>query len=641
MGGAVRGAPPIHHGFVSRGIATVSTRWKDIRMALRDPGPRQSILTNIVVALQLSWLASRSLFSFVLIVLPILEGVLGVGLLLIFRGGAGVFLSNTGMGRPSLGPLLPWLVGAVLVTVLVQFLNNLRYTLEELLLERVRQVTAIRMHKAIGSLELADFDDPVVHDRISRAETTADYKPRQVVRGVTGVLASVFQILAVAALLVVLEPLLLPIMLVAAAPIVLISSKLAGDRFSYFQNITPLERRRRYLGQLIIGRQPAAEGRSFRLTGHFAEQYRQLAVDRYAELRQMLVGQWRKHAASQITVGLVLSVAIATLAYFYTTRSMDTATLLTTVFALSRLAAAVGGLGGPITELSEAGLFLGDQQAFYDQIARAQTGRNSEVRPDRLRRLEVRDVSFAYPGGDRTALDGVDLTIREGELVAFVGPNGSGKTTLAKILAFLYEPATGTVRWNGVDTGELDREGLRDRVTAVFQDHMTYHFSVADNVGLGDVGRDRDDARIHGSLTAAGADELVGGLPQGIDTALGPEFGDGTSLSGGELQRLAIARAVYRDRELVIMDEPTSALDAHADHALLAGLREVLRGKTSILISHRFSNVRDADQIFVFDAGRVVEHGTHDSLMAASGLYAEMYTLQASTYQDRTAGTVA
>ncbi|MET7880697.1 ABC transporter ATP-binding protein [Micromonospora profundi] len=611
-------------------------------MALRDPGSRRSMPANIAGALQLSWLASRSLFSFVLIVLPVLEGLLGVGLLLIFRGGAGVFLTSTSMARPSLGPLLPWLVGAVLVTVLVQFLNNLRYTLEELLLERVRQFSAVRMHQAIGSLELADFDDPIVHDRISRAETTADYKPRQVVRGVTGLVASIFQILAVAALLVVLEPLLLPIMLIAAAPIMLISSALAGDRFSYFQNITPLERRRRYLGQLIIGRQPAAEGRSFRLTGHFAEQYRQLSVERYAELRQMMARQWRKHALSQITVGLVLSVAIATLAWFYTTRSMDTATLLTTIFALSRLAAAVGGLGGPIAELSEAGLFLGDQQAFYDQVEQAKTSRNSEQRPEPLRRLEVRDVTFAYPGGDRTALDGVSLTIRAGELIAFVGPNGSGKTTLAKILAFLYEPADGTVRWNDVDTGDLDREGLRDRVTAVFQDHMTYHFSIADNVGLGDIGRDRDNGRLRESLAAAGADDLVGSLRQGIDTALGPEFGDGTSLSGGELQRLAIARAVYRDRELVIMDEPTSALDAHADHALLRGLREVLRGKTSILVSHRFSNVRDADQIFVFDAGRIVERGTHDSLMAAGGLYAEMYTLQASAYQvTPTAGTVS
>jgi ATP-binding cassette subfamily B protein len=610
-------------------------------MALRDPEPRRSILTNVAVALQLNWVASRRLFALVLLVLPLMEGALGVGLLLIFRAGAAVFLSRVGMARPTLGPLIPWLVGAVLITVFGQFLNNLRYTLEELLLERVRQFSAARMHQAVGSLELADFDDPVVHDRISRAEATADYKPRQVVRGVTGLLASAFQILAFAALLVILEPLLLPIILVAAAPIVLISSALAGDRFTYFRTITPLERRRRYLGQLIIGRQPAAEGRSFRLTRYFADRYLALSIERYGELRQMMSRQWRKHAVSQITVGLVLAVAVGTLAWFYTSGSMDTATLLTTIFALSRLATAVGGLGGPITELSEAGLFLGDQRAFYDQIEHASAVRGSDRAPDALRRLEVRGVTFSYPGGERTALDGIDLTIHAGELVAFVGPNGSGKTTLAKILAFLYEPAAGTVRWNGIDTGELDREALRDRVTAVFQDHMTYHFTVADNVALGDIGHERDAARIRGSLAAAGAAELVDGLPEGIDTALGPEFGDGTSLSGGELQRLAIARAVYRDREFVIMDEPTSALDAHADHTLLSGLREVLRGKTSILVSHRFSNVRDADRIFVFDGGRIVESGTHESLMGENGLYAEMYTLQANAYRDVPAAGMA
>ena len=609
-------------------------------MTLQGTAPRGSILRNLRFALRLNWMASRPLFAWVVLALPVLEGLFGIGLLLAFQGGVRVFVQDLGSARPQLGPLVPWLAGAVVVTVLMQFNVNLRYTLQELLLERVRQLTAARMHQAVGSLELADFDDPAVHDRISRAEATADFKPRQVVNGVTGLISSAFQILLFAGLVVLLEPLLLPIMLVAAAPIVLISSALAGDRFVFFRNVTPLERRRRYLGQLIIGRQAAAENRSFDLTEHFADGYQELAAARYREIRHMMVKQARKHVVSQITIGLVLAVALGTLAWFYTSGSMDAATLLTTVFALSRLASAVGGLGAPVAELSEAGLFLADQQVFYDQIDESSAVRGGTRMPDDLRRLEVRDLRFSYPGAERQALLGVDLTIRAGELVAFVGPNGSGKTTLAKILAFLYEPGGGSVRWNGVDVADLDRAELRDRVTAVFQDHMTYHFSVAENITLGDVERPRDDAAVRRALTATGTADVVDKLPDGVETPLGPEFGDGTSLSGGELQRLAISRAIYRDRELVIMDEPTSALDAHADRDLLRGLRAVLRGKTSILVSHRFSNVRDADQIFVFDGGRIVEHGTHDSLMADEGLYAEMYGLQASAYRDAPAAGV-
>lgn len=600
---------------------------------MKDTAGGRSAPANIVDALRLSWQASRRYFLLVIVVLPVLEGLLAVSLLVLFKAGSAVFLGGAAGGSAEVvWRVMPWIAAAVVVTLLMMTVSNTRHTVQELLLDRVRQLSARRMHRAIAMLELIDFDDPVVHDRISRAETTADAKPRSVVRGLNQLVASLIQVIALGVLLVVLQPMLLPMMVVAAAPIVLLSAKLAGDQFAFFYAMTPVERRRRYVGRLLIGRATAAEMRSFQMTEHFVARYDDLSDQRYHELRTVVRRQWRRLLAGQVTFGLILCTAVAILGWFFASGRVDTPTLLTAIIALSRLASAVGGLGGPLAELSEAGLFLADQRAFYDQIQRASRRRGGELRPEPLRELVVEGVSFSYPGGDRPALTDVNLTIRAGQMVAFVGPNGSGKTTMAKILAFLYEPESGDVRWNGVSIDEYDREALRQQVTTVFQDPVTYHFTVAENVRLGDLTRAPDPTAVEKALRDAGAAETVAGLPQGVDTPLGPEFEGGTSLSGGEAQRLAIARSFYRARNLVIMDEPTSALDAQADHALFNDLKSLLRGRTAIVISHRFSNVRSADRIFVFHQGRIVEQGTHESLMAAGGLYAEMYALQASPY---------
>jgi ATP-binding cassette subfamily B protein len=572
----------------------------------------------------------------VVVALPAVEGLLALALLAVFRGGAGAFLGGQSAPGQTVERVIPWLVAAIVLTLFTIFMGNSRHTVQELLLDRVRQFSARRMHRAIAMLELVDFDDSQVHDRISRAEATADFKPRQVVRGITALIAAGFQIIVFTAMLFVLEPLLLPMMALAAAPILLVSSKLAGEQFGFFHAMTPLERRRRYVGWLMTSREPAAEVRSFGLMGAFAKRYDELTEERYAELSRMVRGQWRKLLVGQVAFGLVMTAAVTLLGWFFASGRMDVPTLLTTVVALSRLVTAVGGLGGPIAELSEAGLFLGDQGAFYEQIKRTSELERRHVNPGGLRELRVRELSFRYPGAEREALSGVDMTIPAGQLVAFVGPNGSGKTTLAKILAFLYRPGDGEVSWNGQDTADLDKEALRDHVTAVFQDHMTYHFTVEENVSLGDIAQRDDRAAIVRAVDEAGASDVVTRLSHGLDTQLGPEFGDGTSLSGGESQRLALARALFRTRDLVILDEPTSALDPVADHALLRDLRGLLRGRTAVVISHRFSNVRHADQIFVFDGGRIVEQGSHESLMRAGGLYADMYSLQANAFAEET-----
>jgi ATP-binding cassette subfamily B protein len=298
-------------------------------------------------------------------------------------------------------------------------------------------------------------------------------------------------------------------------------------------------------------------------------------------------------------------------------------------------------------QLFESGFFLElYEQCLVDCAARRRAAPTTELAGDPAV-VELRGVSFGYPGQDELALDGVDLTLRRGEVVALVGENGSGKSTLAKLVTGLYLPSAGRATWDGVDTAAVDQRALHARVAVVMQDPTQWPMTAANNVRVGRLERaDPDGELLVAAAGRSGADEVVAELPSGWTTMLSRHFQSGRDLSGGQWQRISVARGLFRDAPVVVADEPTAALDARAEAAVFAALRAMSSasasgapaGRITVLVTHRLANVRHADQIVVLEKGQIVERGTHEELMARGGVYEELFSLQARAYTGISAG---
>jgi ATP-binding cassette subfamily B protein/ATP-binding cassette subfamily C protein len=299
------------------------------------------------------------------------------------------------------------------------------------------------------------------------------------------------------------------------------------------------------------------------------------------------------------------------------------------VLAIRSAQASLATLLYAVNQCYEEGLYFSDYLAFCaDAASRVRPG-GSRPAPRRFGRVAAVKVTFSYPGEDDPALHEVSIEIGRGEVVALVGENGSGKTTLAKIIAGLYQPDSGSVLWDQTAITDIDPEELRGQIAVIAQDHANWPLTARHNITMG---RAADPGLLAEAAAASGADKVIRDLPHGYDTLLARQFKDGAELSGGQWQRVAVARGFYRSAPLLIMDEPTAALDARAEYALFASVRGHARGRSILIITHRLASVRHADRIYVLHNGHVIEQGGHAGLMALGGQYAELYKLQASQY---------
>jgi ATP-binding cassette subfamily B protein len=418
------------------------------------------------------------------------------------------------------------------------------------------------------------------------------------------------------------EPLLLPLLLAAGVPAVLMARWASRTEFAFAQRLTGLFRRRHYLQELLTQRPYAAEVRAFDAAGRLRAKHDALNTEVNAALRIQVRRRQLLAACTTLGVAVALTGALLAIVQLVRTGRIDLAEAGAAAIAVRLLSGQLGTLFGSVGGLLESAPFLADLERFVASGPPAAPAGRKHALHDRV---SLHGARFSYPGQERAAVDGVDIEIRAGEVVAVVGENGSGKTTLAKLVAGLYDPDEGARRWDG---GDVPAQDVRASVTVIFQDFVRYQMTVRDNIVISGDGTDPDAA-----ARAAGLLPIVRSLPDGMDTMLGRDLDEGVDLSGGQWQRVALARALHRDTPLIVLDEPAAALDPRAEYELFTNVRATLGGRAALLISHRFSSTRMADRIYVMDAGRVVECGTHDELMAAAGQYAELYRLQSSAYR--------
>lgn len=504
---------------------------------------------------------------------------------------------------------------------------------QSLLQERMKLTIRNQVMGHASKLHLAYFEGSASYDMLRQAAQEAPSRPLSMMTSALGLIRTTITFASMIALLVSISPLLALVSLLAPIPAFISQSRYGSRAFWLTYLMSPIKRRMDYLSSLVTTDQYAKETKLFGLGPYFVDRFRKLGQVSYERQRKLAV---HRNIAST-SWGLLSTLAGSGIALYIAMEAVDgrltLGDLALYTAAATSVQTSVSGLFTAFSGMYENNLYLDTLYRFLGTEPEIVAPPQPRPLPSTVSgHIRFESVSFTYPGADEPALHGVSFEIRPGETVAVVGRNGAGKSTLFKLLCRLYDPTAGRILLDGVDLREFDPDELRTQISAMFQDYVSYQGTAAENIGLGDLNRLTDRAHIEDSARRAGADERIARLPGGYDTPLGRWFDQGVSLSGGEWQKIALARAFQRETPILMLDEPTSALDAQAEHDLFTRLHTLATGRTTLYISHRFSTVRQAERILLLDHGKVAEYGTHKELMAAEGGYAELFTLQAQAY---------
>jgi ATP-binding cassette subfamily B protein len=483
-------------------------------------------------------------------------------------------------------------------------------------------------------LDLAHFENAEFYDKMQNARREADWRSLQIVNGGFYVAQNIVTLLSFGVLLIRFSPWLALILFVATLPAFIAQSRFAELNFRVLSWRAPEYRRLTYLEHLLTDLDAVKEIKLFGLgeplLGRYADLFwKFLREDQAIAQRRSFASLGWGLLATASYYGAYAWIVWRAVAGAITLGDM---TLYLGIFRGSQnmFEAVLYGL----SELYENGLFMSNLFAYLSLQPQMVVAAAPQPVPSQIRAgLEFRNVSFRYDGQPDWALRDVNLLIQPGEKIALVGPNGAGKTTLIKLLTRLYDPTEGQILLDGVDLRDYAPRELRQRIGVIFQDFVRYHLAASENVGFGQIEALSDRPRIEVAAAKSGADPVIRSLPEGYETMLGRWWNKGRDLSGGEWQKIALARAFMRDCEVIVLDEPTAALDADNEMRVFQQFRELTADKIAVLISHRFSTVRMADRIFVIDHGRISEEGTHADLLLLGGTYARLFTLQAESYR--------
>jgi len=504
---------------------------------------------------------------------------------------------------------------------------------DSLLGDRFTNRVSVRLMEHASRLDLASFEDPVFYDKLERA--------RRQTTGRLGLLAALLNLgqdfislVSLSGLLIVFSPWLMLLLVAAVIPAFLGETHFTTLAYSVLYRWTPQRRLLDYLRLLGASAQSAKEVKMFGLGDYLARRYQRLAEEiddenKHLAIRRALAGSALNLISTGGYYGAYAVVLVRTLTGSI---SIGSFTLLTGAFSRSR--AYIERLLSGFNDISEQAMFLKDLFEFFEMEPTIRPSPNSIPAPRPIREgFEFRNAGFAYPGSDRMVVEHINFRLHPGEKVALIGENGAGKTTLVKLLARLYDPTDGQILLDGVDLREYNVEDLRHEIGVIFQDYLRYDLLVRENIGFGRLESLADMGEIEQAARKSLAKGVIDRLPEGYDQMVGRRFEKGVDLSGGEWQKVALARAYMRDAQLLILDEPTATLDARAEYEVFQRFADLTRGRMAVLISHRFSTVRMADRILVLADGAVREQGTHDQLVALGGRYAELFELQAAGYR--------
>ncbi|MFI1586033.1 ABC transporter ATP-binding protein [Embleya sp. NPDC020630] len=595
------------------------------------------MVTRLPVALAQVWRLAWAASGRAAVVLVCAQAAAGVAtalaLLATSRALSALFASGPAADR--VGDAVPAVIAVVVATSARAGLETVVQATQARLSPGIRRVAEERLHAAAVGAELAAFDDADWHDALARARDRGIDHAQLALAHAVELLGALVGLLVGIGVVTGLHPVLLPLLALSIAPQGWAALRSARIGFEGMVQRMTLYRRLWLFADLLTAREAAAEVRAGTAEEALLTEFRRLA--RLVEQAEVRVGyaQVRVGVVGRTLSGLALGATYVALGLLVRAEIVPLAVAGTAVLAVRTASGSLATLMVAVDRLYEKSLYITDYHAFLAEAAgRARPPAVGEV-PDGFAEIRLRDVYFAYPGSAGPALRGVDLVIRRGETVALVGENGSGKTTLALLLAALHRPDKGTVHWDGTDLAMVDPVGVREQVALVMQQPTRWPLTARGNIVLGRADRpDADGTALTRAARDADADGLISRLPYGYDTLLSKKFRAGVDLSGGQWQRIGIARGFYRDARLLIADEPTAALDARAEHAVYANIRRLAAGRTVVLISHRLASVRECDRIVVLRAGEVVEHGTHEELMRENGEYADLYRIQASAYVD-------
>ena len=530
-------------------------------------------------------------------------------------------------------------LGIVLLGNLLSTLSNI---VQQLLQEKVSNKVQLLILEKADTLDLAFFENPEFYDKMRQAADQSSYQPVSMISQTFSLFQTTVTMLSMIFLLLQLSWWLALVALIVPIPAFFSSIHYGWRGFQRKRWQSPERRVMDYFTRLLTVDTYNKEIKLFTLGDYFITQFRQIANNLYEQDKEILVRRYLINFLWSALTGVANSAI-----YLYVALQVVLSLGRISLGSLSRYTQAAvqagqsfQGLLSGISSTYENNLYVNTLFEFLEYkpeiVSPAASKPFSEEKESKGLSIEFRNVSFTYPGKDaetQAALKNVSFTIAAGEAIAVVGRNGAGKTTIVKLLTRLYDPDEGEIFIGGRNIKEYDLQELRGHVGVIFQDFVTYFLSARENIGVGRIGEIENQELVSSAAKKSGADVLIEGLPDGYDTMLGKWFNKGTQLSGGEWQKIALARAFIRDAGVLVLDEPTSALDARAEYEVFTHFRTLTGGKTAMFISHRFSTVRLADRIFVIEHGKIIESGSHQELMQLDGHYAELFNLQAEAYR--------